>query len=806
MTVTGPQAECTRPLKEPRACTKASNASYSDCCTSASAPRTHRAARRLPEPARCDGSRHTVAVSLTGVTRVLLHIGAPKSGSSYLQGLLAQSRPRLRSAGVLYPGDRLNHFAAVPALTGRSFGKLQRGPAVRAWRALLNEIDGWTGTAVLSSEMFAWAEGDQVRRIAKDLGDGLEVVYVVRDFSRVLPAAYQETVKHRNTATFETFLETVAARPAEPDWAVNFWAGQDAGTVLRRWVDVLSGHRVHVVTIAPMDRRALLQRFAGLVGADAAVLGEHDPYANPSLMDTETEVLRQVNVRLPDELAGPGRPYGRFVRAVLANEVLGRRTRDPELDRPLRLSRRWHEWAAEQADRIVEEIAASGAQVTGELDEIRPPAFTGADPPGEPARVGVLAAACDGLAGYLQRGPAMLPPLDRGEEAAGRGPAAGAGRGPGGPGDEGAASSATDLRRRARAVGAIAASRLPAVVPSRRRGRVLLHVGVPGAGGLRVPETLQLHRSRLAEAGVRSPESLRPRVDVLRNDQEWHALLGAIRGFAGTTVVSSETFAGAENAVARSRLRELERTAQRVEAVFLVPPFAEAVVFGWQQALRFGGDLSLADFCERLARPDAAADATAKRFWRMQGAGALVQRWAKRLPPGRVHVVIAAHADRAMTWRRLAEVAGVPADVAGRVPPLSRRPLSMEEARLLRLVNRRLDSGFPAAAYGRFVRETLTGQLIPERPGDGGTPPGLPEAYRPWVEEHARRIRALVTQSGATVVGDPDKLLHHGPDPLPEVPAPDDEGVLAAALDGLADWIAYVAEAKAALEHSTTEG
>ncbi len=734
------------------------------------------------------------------MTRVLLHIGAPKSGSSYLQGLLAQSRPRLRSAGVVYPGDRLNHFAAVPALTGRSFGKLERGPAARAWRALLGEIDGWTGTAVLSSEMFAWAEGDQVRRIAKDLGDGLEVVYVVRDFSRVLPAAYQETVKHRNTATFETFLETVAARPADPDWAVNFWAGQDAGTVLRRWVDVLSPHRVHVVTIAPTDRQALLQRFAGLVGLDPALLGEHDPYANPSLMDTESEVLRQVNVRLPGALRGPGRPYGRFVRAGLANEVLGRRTRDPELDRPLRLSRRWHEWATEQADRIVAEIAASGAHVIGQLDEIRPPSFTGADPSGGPAVEGVLAAACDGLAGYLQRGPALLPPLDRSEEAAGHSPVAGAGRGPGGPGDGQAAGSATDLRRRAREVGAIAASRLPAVGPSRRRGRLLLHVGVPGAGGLRVPETLHLHRSLLVEAGVRSPEIARARVDFLRNEQEWSALLETLRGSSGTTFVSSETFAGAENAgVVRSTLRELERTAQRVEAVFVVPPFADAVVFGWQQALRFRADLSLADFCGQLARPDAAAAATAKRFWRMQGAGALVQRWTKHLSPGRVHVVIAPHADPAVTWRRLAQVTGVPTGVASRLPPLSRRALSMEEARLLRLVNQRLDPDFPAAAYGRFVRETLSGQLIPERPGNGGTPPGLPEAYRPWAGEHARRIRALVTKSGAAVVGDPDELLHDGPDPLPEVSAPDDEGVLVAALDGLADWIAYVAENKAAL-------
>ncbi len=37
------------------------------------------------------------------VTRVVLHVGLPKTGTTYLQALLADHRDELRDSGVLYP-------------------------------------------------------------------------------------------------------------------------------------------------------------------------------------------------------------------------------------------------------------------------------------------------------------------------------------------------------------------------------------------------------------------------------------------------------------------------------------------------------------------------------------------------------------------------------------------------------------------------------------------------------------------------------------------------------------------------------
>ena len=39
------------------------------------------------------------------MTRVYLHIGAPKTGTTYLQEVLFTNRARLAEHGVLYPGE-----------------------------------------------------------------------------------------------------------------------------------------------------------------------------------------------------------------------------------------------------------------------------------------------------------------------------------------------------------------------------------------------------------------------------------------------------------------------------------------------------------------------------------------------------------------------------------------------------------------------------------------------------------------------------------------------------------------------------
>ena len=92
--------------------------------------------------------------------RVFLHVGVPKSGTTYLQTTMWHNRPALRAQGVLYPGRRrMDHFHACQDLRGK------RGPRPGgAWDRLRDELSDWPGTGLVTHEFFAMATAEQAQR------------------------------------------------------------------------------------------------------------------------------------------------------------------------------------------------------------------------------------------------------------------------------------------------------------------------------------------------------------------------------------------------------------------------------------------------------------------------------------------------------------------------------------------------------------------------------------------------------------------------------------------------------------------
>src|ERR1044072_2231107 len=86
--------------------------------------------------------------------RVFLHIGSPKTGTTFLQEVLWTNRDALREAGVKYPGSRADaHFLATQDLRELVWhGHVD--PAVPgAWDRLVTEVRTWPGASVISHEM-----------------------------------------------------------------------------------------------------------------------------------------------------------------------------------------------------------------------------------------------------------------------------------------------------------------------------------------------------------------------------------------------------------------------------------------------------------------------------------------------------------------------------------------------------------------------------------------------------------------------------------------------------------------------------
>jgi hypothetical protein len=306
--------------------------------------------------------------------RVYLHVGEPKTGTTFVQQVMWTNKAELREAGLLLPGPRpMAHWRAAQDL--RDVPQIPNdpvGPNKGAWDKLARQVLKAPEVGVISHELFAAADREQAERGIRSLaGAEVHVVLSVRDLGSLLPAEWQETVKHRNTREWEDWLADVidVEAIAEDRRQFWFWRVHDTLEVLRTWSSVLPPERVHVITMPPhgSEPDLLWKRFAGVVGIDPGVADTGRARSNASLGLAEVELLRRLNATMPAEL--PGWFYMRNVKDALAHGALAAR---PTTIGRLGLPAEREKWAREHAEAVVAELGASGYDIVGDLSELMP--------------------------------------------------------------------------------------------------------------------------------------------------------------------------------------------------------------------------------------------------------------------------------------------------------------------------------------------------------------------------------------------------------------------------------------------------
>jgi hypothetical protein len=304
--------------------------------------------------------------------RVFLHVGTPKTGTTYLQTVMWQNRAVLIQQDVLFPGQRRVDHLYASVVIREEPNVARRDPrAPSAWDRLLQQIRGFDGTAVISHEFFGAASAEQAQAVLTALEPAeLHVVVTARDCLAVLPALWQEQVKFRATKSLSDFGGDGDADPLRV-WG---WRTIDTVKVLQRWGSTLPPERVHVIPVpgngAPPD--LLWRRYAGLIGVDPDSCDTSAATTNSSLGVVEVELMRKVNSYLGPDIRD-ARDVSRWLRTYLAAEVLAPRRGErygpgPEQESMLR----------KKALETVEAIRDAGYDVIGELDELLP-AETGAE-------------------------------------------------------------------------------------------------------------------------------------------------------------------------------------------------------------------------------------------------------------------------------------------------------------------------------------------------------------------------------------------------------------------------------------------
>lgn len=298
-------------------------------------------------------------------TSVFLHIGLPKTGTTYLQDVLWDNRAALAEKGVLLPGGR--RFAAFHATQAirevRRLAELSQEKQ-DVWPSMLSEIAAHRGSAILSHEFLASASHEQAQRAIHQLGPAdVHVVLTARDYVSQLPALWQETVKMGNQQSLTKYVEAVLADSRPGPWGRR---SVDILDVLDRWTATIPSEHVHLVTVPPPSSEPglLWERFARACQLPPTDLDPPERRSNPSLTAEAVLLLQRIATALPDAFTDPPTRY-QWLRGYLAHSLLAHRGTTPtRLDAATAVTVR--EWG----ESTIRALAQTDIDVIGNLQDL----------------------------------------------------------------------------------------------------------------------------------------------------------------------------------------------------------------------------------------------------------------------------------------------------------------------------------------------------------------------------------------------------------------------------------------------------
>ncbi len=296
-----------------------------------------------------------------------MHIGPPKTGTSYLQSVLWASESALAAQGLVLPLAKRDHYHVALAL--RSISR----PAAAARVATV--LERLTAAAdrvhdanlLITQEQLAPATVAEAQRLIELFRNWeVHVVITARDLGRQIPSGWQQGIKKRQTIRYGDYLDAVVHHGPP---AAEFWRHQDLPAIATAWSSAVTPSQVHVVTVPPKGAAPtqLLDRFCEVIGVNAEALQTSGAVTNTSIGHAQAELLRLVNDVWGDALSGPAGSPSRAGQTYLAKHVLAAQAGPaPQLPRHL------HEWCREESHRFVAAMEQGGYDVVGDLAELLP--------------------------------------------------------------------------------------------------------------------------------------------------------------------------------------------------------------------------------------------------------------------------------------------------------------------------------------------------------------------------------------------------------------------------------------------------
>lgn len=298
--------------------------------------------------------------------QVLLHIGLPKTGTTYLQSVLRSNADHLARSGLLYVGDNWFDHANASAIVRELPRVKEFGPRAReSWERLRRQALDYPGrSALFSHEYFCAASSVQVQRTIDDLQPSeVHLILTVRDLPSLLTAAWQQEIKKHGTEALSSWWPEDSEAPESR----CTWRTLDTTGVLQRWAAHVPPQHVHIVTVPPPGTppEALLHRFAEACSISLAECDLSVDDANTSLGVVAVELKRRVNNYVRAPIQG-WREVPRWLRDYLAGEILSRYGGER-----FRLADHQISALADRTEALLDFLRRQDFRIEGDLDDLR---------------------------------------------------------------------------------------------------------------------------------------------------------------------------------------------------------------------------------------------------------------------------------------------------------------------------------------------------------------------------------------------------------------------------------------------------
>jgi hypothetical protein len=229
--------------------------------------------------------------------KLFLHVGLPKTGSTFLQNSFEWFEKKSQFKQLCYPFLHAHEsFLAIHSGNGVGIGQyLHPGitpkflePALQEKvDLLLAEVKDENRSILISSEFFATAPADRItvfKNYLQQLGFDVEIIVVVRPLGELLFSAYMQCVKRHGLDA--VFVE---------------WVGNTAKYLPDSYIRSIMAYDLPV-HVLPYDKEHLLGRVLRVIGEEQSLAAKViKATVNRSLTRGELELLMRTNIAFKDE-------------------------------------------------------------------------------------------------------------------------------------------------------------------------------------------------------------------------------------------------------------------------------------------------------------------------------------------------------------------------------------------------------------------------------------------------------------------------------------------------------------------------